>query len=132
MRKILTFLFISTFALTSCAQKSNYPGQLEIKGFKIGQEVDTTLFIKKGNIYFPNYLDGWTMDNYDQLPEKYHGLKIAIFSPSLSGDLGIYTLNGQLILKENVSSKTQITLDVKNIPPGNYTLQYLRIVVMER
>ena len=107
MTKILIFLFISTFALTSCGTKYNYPGQLEIKTFKIGQDVDTTLFVKKGNIYFPNYLDGWTMDNYDQLPEKYHGLPIAIWQLKSDSSIALTLLKNK-ILNITVSYMTEL------------------------
>lgn len=97
MTKLLTFIFISTLALTSCGQKYNYPGQLEIKTFKIGQNVDTTLFVNKGNLYFPNYLDGWTMDNYDQLPEKYHGLPIAIWQLKSDSSIALTLLKNTVL-----------------------------------
>lgn len=106
MIKTVVSIFILTLALTSCAQKYNYPGQLEIKTFIIGQTVDTAHFVKKANLYFPNYLDGWTMDNYDQLPEKYHGLPIAIWQ--LKSDSGIaLTLLNNVVLNITVSYLTK-------------------------
>ena len=102
MTKILTLIFISTWALSSCGQKFKYPGQLEIKGFKIGQVVDTTLFINKGTLYFPNYLDGWTIDNYDQLPEKYHGLPIAIWQLKSDSSIALTLLNN-IVLNITIS-----------------------------
>jgi antitoxin component YwqK of YwqJK toxin-antitoxin module len=110
MTKILTIIFISTLALTSCVQKYNYPGQLEIKTFKIGQKVDTILFVKKGNLYFPNYLNGWTMDNYDQFPEKYHGLPIAIWQLKSDSSLALTLLNN-IILNITVSYMTALEKD---------------------
>lgn len=106
MTKVLTFIFFSILALTSCGQKYNYPGQLEIKTFKIGQKVDTTLYVKKGNLYFPNYLDGWTMDNYDQLPEKYYGLPIAIWQLKSDSSIAL-TLLTDIVLNITVSYMTE-------------------------
>ena len=107
MTRIFIFIFLSTLELTSFGQKYNYPGQLEIKTYKIGQKVDTTFFVNKGNLYFPNYLDGWTMDNSDQLPEKYHGLPIAIWQ--LKSDSSIaFTLLNNVILNITVSYMTEL------------------------
>jgi hypothetical protein len=102
MKNISILLILSVFALTSCGQKYKYPGQLEIRTYKIGDKVDTTLFKKYGDLYFPNYLDGWTMDNIDKLPEKYKGLPIAIWQ--LKSDSGIaLTLLNDIVLNITVS-----------------------------
>jgi len=107
MTRILIFIFLSTLELTSFGQKYNYPGQLEIKTYKIGQKVDTTFFVNKGNLYFPNYLDGWTMDNSDQLPEKYHGLPIAIWQLKSDSSIALTLLNN-VILNITVSYMTEL------------------------
>jgi antitoxin component YwqK of YwqJK toxin-antitoxin module len=111
MTKILTLIYISSLALTSCGQKYNYPGQLDIKTFKIGQKVDTTLFVKKGNLYFPNYLDGWTMENYDQLPEKYHGLPIAIWQLKSDSSIALTLLNNTIL---NITVSYMTALEKEN------------------
>lgn len=107
MLKTLILPFISTLALMSCAQTYNYPGQFEIKTYKIGQEVDTTFFVKKGNLYFPNYLDGWTIDNCDQLPEKYHGLPIAIWQLRSDSSIALTLLNN-IVLNITVSYMSKL------------------------
>ena len=106
MTKVLTLIFFSILTLTSCGQKYNYPEQLEVKTFKIGQKVDTTLYVKKENLYFPNYLDGWTMDNYDQLPEKYYGLPIAIWQSKSDSSIAL-TLLTDIVLNITVSYMTE-------------------------
>jgi len=110
MTKFVFLIFISTLTLTSCGQNFNYPGELEIKTFKIGQKVDTTLFVKKENVYFPNYLDGWTVDNYDQLPEKYHGLPIAIWQLKSDSTVALTLLNN-IILNITLSFMTTLEKD---------------------
>lgn len=102
MRKIWALIFLYTYALTSYGQNYNYPGQLEIKSFKIGQKVDTTLFVKIENLYFPNYLDGWNMNNFSQLPEKYHDLPIAIWQLKRDSSIGL-TLLSNIVLNITVS-----------------------------
>jgi antitoxin component YwqK of YwqJK toxin-antitoxin module len=97
MTKLVILIFISTLTLSSCGQKNNYPGELEIKTFKIGQKVDTSLFVKKENVYFPNHLDGWTIDNYDQLPEKYYGLPIAIWQLKNDSSIALTLLNNSIL-----------------------------------
>jgi hypothetical protein len=101
----LTLLILIIFALTSCGQKYKYPGQLEIKTYKIGDRVDTTLFKKYQDLYFPNYLDGWTMDNVSQLPEKYYGLPIAIWQSKQDSSIALTLLN-DIILNITVSYLT--------------------------
>ncbi len=110
MRNITTFLILLTFALTSCGQKLEYPGPLEFKSFKIGDKVDTTLFKKHGDLYFPNYLDGWTMENFDQLPEKYKGLPIAIWMLKSDSSVALTLLN-DVVLNITVSYLTDIEKD---------------------
>jgi hypothetical protein len=98
----LAFTFLLAIAFTSYAQKYNYPGEIEIRNFKIGDQVDTALYKKLGDLYFPNYLDGWTMFNFDKLPRKYSGLPIAIWE--LKSDSGIVlTLLNDIILNITVS-----------------------------
>jgi len=102
MRSSLTFLILIAITLTSCGQKYKYPGELEIRKFKIGDKVDTTLFKKYGELYFPNYLDGWTMENYDKLPEKYNELPIAIWTLKSDSSIALTLLN-DIVLKITVS-----------------------------
>ncbi len=86
----------------ACGQGYKYPGQLEIRGYRIGNKVDTSLFTKQGNLYFPNYLDGWTMNNVDKLPKKYKGLPIGIWQ--LKNDSAIVlTLLNNVIMNITVS-----------------------------
>jgi hypothetical protein len=100
MKNITIPLLLLTFA--ACGQKYKYPGQVEIRTFKIGDKVDTSLFKKHSNVYFPNYLDGWTMDNFDKLPAKYEGLPIAVWQ--LKSDSGIaLTLLNNIVLNITVS-----------------------------
>lgn len=93
MKNIITLLIILTTTLFSYGQKYSYPGQLEIRSYKIGDKVDTTLFIKYGELYFPNYLDGWTMNNFDKLPEKYNGLPIALWQLKSDSSIALTLLN---------------------------------------
>jgi len=102
MKKAFTLLILLVVALTSCGQKYKYPGEVEIKNFKIGEKVDTTLFKKHGDLYFPNYLDGWTMDNFDKLPNKYKGLPIAIWQLKSDSSIALTLLN-DVVLNITVS-----------------------------
>jgi hypothetical protein len=102
MKKSSTLLILLVFALTSCGQKYKYPGSLEIRTYKIGDKVDTTLFKKHGDLYFPNYLDGWTMDNFDKLPEKYNGLPIALWQLKSDSSIALTLLN-DIVLNITVS-----------------------------
>jgi len=97
MKSISLFLILLTLVLTSCGQKLNYPGQLEIRTYKIGDKVDTTLFKKFGDFYFPNYLDGWTMDNSSHLPAKYKGLPIAIWQLKSDSSIALTLLNDKIL-----------------------------------
>jgi len=81
-----SFLVVAIFTLTlgSYGQKYKYPGPLQIRDYKIGDKVDTSLFIKYEHMYLPNFLDGWTMDNYVQTPEyegllRYQGYPVAVW-----------------------------------------------------
>ncbi len=107
MRNIATLFILLTFTLTSCAQKYQYPGQLEFKTFKIGDKVDTTLFKKHGDLYFPNYLNGWTMNNFDKLPEKYKGLPIAIWMLKSDSSIALTLLN-DIVINITVSYLTDL------------------------
>lgn len=79
-----------------------YPGELEIKGFKIGQTVDTAIFNKLGDVYFPNYLDGWNYENFNQLPEKYSGLPIAFWQLKTDSTVAL-TLLDNIVLNITIS-----------------------------
>src|SRR5689334_16062134 len=46
MKIIAPLLIFLTTSFVSCSQKYNYPGQLELSGYKIGDKVDTTVFKK--------------------------------------------------------------------------------------
>jgi len=50
MKTISTLILLLTLAFTSSGQNYNYPGDVEIKGFKIGDKVDTSLFKKYGDV----------------------------------------------------------------------------------
>jgi antitoxin component YwqK of YwqJK toxin-antitoxin module len=93
MKLIIPLLILLTISFISCSQKHKYPGQFELRGYKIGDRVDTILFKKYEDLYFPNYLDGWTMDNVSQLPEKYHGLPIAIWQSKKDSSIALTLLN---------------------------------------
>ncbi len=107
MKNIIILLVFLTTTLISCGQKYSYPGQLEIRGYKIGNKVDTTLFKKQGDLYFPNYLDGWTIANFEQLPEKYKGLPIGFWILKSDSSIGLTLLN-DIILNITVSYMKEI------------------------
>jgi hypothetical protein len=102
MKKIALLFLISTLCLIACGQGNQYPGKLEIRGYSIGNKVDTTLFEKQGNLYFPNYLDGWTMNNVSQLPEKYKGLPISMWQLKSDSSI-VLTLLKDVIMNITVS-----------------------------
>jgi len=105
----MRFFFLSlalSLGLSSCGQKYKYPGSLEIKSYKIGEKVDTSLFKKYENNYFPNYLDGWTMDNIEGLPKKYKDLPIAIWVSRKDSSIALTLLN-DIILNITVSYMKQ-------------------------
>lgn len=102
MKNSLSLIICLTIFLTACGQKYKYPGKLEVRGYQIGQKVDTTLFKKHGDLYFPNYLDGWDYDNFDQLPEKYKGLPIAIWQLKSDSAIALTLLN-DIVLNITVS-----------------------------
>lgn len=97
MKIILTILIPLIFVLTSCGQEYKYPGQIEIKTYRIGDRVDTSLLKKYQDLYFPNYLDGWTMDNVSQLPEKYYGLPVAIWQSKQDSSIALTLLNDYIL-----------------------------------
>jgi hypothetical protein len=102
MKKIALLFLISTLCLIACGQGNQYPGKLEIRGYSIGGKVDTTLFEKQGNLYFPNYLDGWTMNNVSQLPEKYKGLPISMWQLKSDSSI-VLTLLKDVVMNITVS-----------------------------
>jgi hypothetical protein len=97
MKNISAFIILLAFGFTACGQKYKYPGEFEIRGYKIGDKVDTTLFKKYGDLYFPNYLDGWTMDNVSRLPEKYKGLPIALWQAKGDSSIALTLLNNVIL-----------------------------------
>ena len=107
MKSISTLLILTIFTITSCGQKYKYPGQLQIKTYKIGDRVDTTQFKKYSDLYLPNYLDGWTMDNVSHLPEKYFGLPVAIWQSKEDSSIAL-TLLDDIILNISVSYLTDV------------------------
>lgn len=119
MKKTATLLIILTSVLIACGQKYKYPGQLEIRGYRIGDKVDTTLFKKEGNLYFPNYLDGWTINNVDKLPEKYKGLPVSIWQLKSDSSIVLTLLNNVIMnitvsyMKENEKEKISKILTEK-------------------
>jgi hypothetical protein len=98
-------IFLSSF-ITSCGQDYQYPSEIEIRNYLIGSKVDTSNFEKIGDLYFPNYLDGWTMANFNQLPEKYKGLPVA-FWKSKSDSAVALTLINDIVLNITVSFMTE-------------------------
>lgn len=97
MKVIILILSFLTIGFVSFPQNYKYPGELGIKGYKIGGKVDTTLFTKYQNLYFPNYLDGWTINNVTQLPEKYYGLPIAIWQSKKDSGIALTLLNDYIL-----------------------------------
>lgn len=106
MKKFLSLVILLSAFLSCYGQKYQYPGPLEINGFKIGDKVDTALFTKYGDLYFPNYLDGWNYDNDDQLPGKYKGLPIAIWRWKADSAVALTLLN-DIVLNITVSYLTK-------------------------
>ena len=106
---LLIFCLTATF-IFSYGQDYNYPGELTIRGFKIGDKVDTTRFKKYENLYFPNYLDGWTMENSTKLPAKYKGLPIAIWQSKSDSAIAL-TLLDDIVLNVTVSYLTKKEMD---------------------
>ena len=102
MKRISIILILLTIIFTSCGQKYKYPGQMEVRTYKIGDKVDTTLFKKHSNLYCPNHLDGWSMDNFNKLPKKYKGLPIAIWQLKSDSSI-VLTLLNNVILNITVS-----------------------------
>ena len=96
MRNITTIIFFLIFALTTYGQKYQYPGPLEFKNFKIGQKIDTTLFKKYNNDHFPNYLNGWKIENENQR-EKYIGLPIATWIQKSDSSIALTLLNDKVL-----------------------------------
>lgn len=105
MRTIAILSILLFFAVTSCGQNDPYPGQFTIKTHQIGDRVDTTLFSKIQDLYLPNHLDGWTMANVSQLPEKYAGLPIAIWQSKQDSSIAL-TLLDNVVLNISVSFLT--------------------------
>jgi len=109
MKKIMILFLISVSFLTVYGQKYKYPGQLEIRGYRIGQKVDTTNFKKYGNLYFPNYLDGWTMNNVNKLPKKYAKLPISIWQLKSDSSVALTLLDNVVmnIIISNIKKEEQ-------------------------
>jgi hypothetical protein len=97
IKSIPAILFLLTLSLFSCGQKYKYPGELQIRGYSIGQQVDTSLFKKHSDVYFPNYLDGWTMNNFDKLPKKYRGLPIAVWQLRSDSSIALTLLDNTIL-----------------------------------
>ncbi len=102
MKKITLLIIILIPFFTVYGQKYKYPGKLEIRGYSIGERVDTINFKKYGNLYFPNYLDGWTMDNVDKLPKKYSKLPISIWQLKSDSSVAL-TLLDNVIMNITIS-----------------------------
>lgn len=90
----------------SCSPNYKNPGKLEIRGFEIGDKVDTSLFKKYRNLYFPNHLDGWNYDNVSNLPKRYQGLPIGIWLLKADSTIAL-TLIEDIILKITISHISQ-------------------------
>src|SRR5882724_7793934 len=97
---LMVTLLITKLNALSQAYKS--PGELEFRSFKIGDEVNTTLFKKYRDVCFPNYLDGWTMKNVEELPAKYKGLPIAIWQLKSDSSIAL-TLCKEVVLNITIS-----------------------------
>lgn len=113
MKRNFTIVFVS-LVITLFAQNKNqnlftsiykYPGNLKFRSFQIGEKVDTNEFKKRGNLYFPNYLDGWTTENYNQLPDEYKDLPVAIWQLKHDSTINLTLLNN-IILKITISYMT--------------------------
>lgn len=102
MKKIFILFITSISSLTVYGQNYKYPGQLGIRGYRIGQKVDTTNFKKYGNLYFPNYLDGWTVNNVNELPKKYAKLPISIWQLKSDSSVAL-TLLDNVIMNITIS-----------------------------
>lgn len=109
-RFVLLFICLTVIFSPSFGQNYNDPGQLVIGGFKIGDKIDTTQFKKYDDLYFPNYLDGWTMENSSQLPDKYKGLPIAIWQSKSDSAVALTLLN-DMVLNITVSYLTKVEKD---------------------
>ena|SRR5690606_8521105 len=96
MKHFLILLFFP-ISLISCGQNYKYPGEIEIRGYKIGETVDTLLFKKHSDVYFPNYLDGWNMNNFDQLPDKYKDLPIAVWQLKSDSSVALTLLENKIL-----------------------------------
>ncbi|WP_214226138.1 hypothetical protein [Pedobacter sp. B4-66] len=108
---LFSLLSLSVLTLSCSSQTSKpYPFKLEIHKFKIGDQVDTSEFKKIENVYFPNHLDGWEMDNIDQLPEKYKNLPIAIWGSTTDSTV-ILTLLKNTVLNIVLSGISQSEKD---------------------
>jgi hypothetical protein len=111
MKYILHLSLFLSVVLTACGQKYNNPDSLEFGYFEIGDTVDTNLFKKYEDLYFPNYLDGWTMENVSKLPSKYEGLPIAIWTLKSDSSVALTLLDNRVL---NIT-KSYITTDEKEI-----------------
>lgn len=111
-KNIVIFFSLFLFCFVSFAQEFMCSGELSIRGYSIGNKVDTNLFDKLGDLYFPNYLDGWTMDNFDKLPEKYKGLPVAIWKHKTDSDVALTLLNNTVlnITISNIQEKERDSL----------------------
>ena len=108
-KAIYIILIFLSIVLTSCGQ-NKYPGSFEIRNYQIGQKIDTNLFKKQASLYFPNYLDGWTMDNVSQLPKKYKGLPIGIWQLKTDSSI-VLTLFENTIMNITVSFIKKMEID---------------------
>jgi hypothetical protein len=96
MKGISIILLLLSAFLTSQGQ-SKHPGTIEIRGLTIGKQVDTNQFKKLGSLYFPNYLNGWTMDNVSELPKKYKGLPIGLWQLKSDSSIVLTLLRDKIL-----------------------------------
>ena len=96
------FIFVLLTSTVFAQEANQYPGVFSFRGHKIGNQVDTTLFTKLENLYFPNYLDGWNYDNCSSLPNKYKGLPIAIWQSKTDSSI-VLTLLNNIVINVTVS-----------------------------
>jgi hypothetical protein len=109
MKYILHLSIFLSISLTACGQNYTNPDSLEFDTFEIGDKVDITLFSMYKELYFPNYLDGWTMENVTQLPSKYKGLPIAIWSLKSNSNIVLTLLDNRIL---NIT-QSNLTIDEK-------------------
>jgi hypothetical protein len=83
----------------------NEPDDLVFSGYTIGQEVDTNVYVKSYDLYFPNYLDGFNLSNFERLPKDLSDLPIAIWQWKVDSNV-TPNLIGNKVMKVIISGYT--------------------------